>query len=130
MGNPGEKWMMCSEQREEPLMSMLPGSSGNIGGDLKNVLASVQGIASSVLPLNGSVNVVELLMISREQAVSRAVLSPVSGVRQDQGVDRGSASIWAEWVSSGALGGPCGEGVGKAGLWGERGNTTLREKSR
>ena len=59
-------------------------------------------------------------MISREQAVSRVVLNPVSEVRQAQGGDRGTASIWAEWVSSGALGGPCGEGVGKAGLQRER----------
>lgn len=94
------------------------------------MLGCVQGIPCSVLPLNSSVNTVESLMISREQAVSRVVLNPVSEVRQAQGGDRGTASIWDEWVSSGALGGPCGEGVGKVGLQREREKKNLapREK--
>lgn len=85
--------------------------------DLENTLGSVQGDPFSVLPLNSTVQVAELLMRdSREQVVSRVVLSQVSGVGQEQGVNMGTTCIiWAEWVNSGAVEGPCEEGMGKAG---------------
>ena len=109
--------MLCRDKREEPLIGALLGNFGNTGEIWKNTLGSVQGDPFSVLPLNSTVQVAELLMRdSREQVVSRVVLSQVSGVGQEQGVDMGTICIiWAEWVNSGAVEGPCGEGMGKAG---------------